>query len=244
MCSARRRLRRRRDGAYRRPVPQRSTARVIGAVAGDAARSARIGRSVRSRRPAARSERHSAHGALRRRRDGRRQLRSSAPNSSSIDPPAPTVMTPPHTEQRARTPAAGTFDGSTRKTDRHSGQETFTSPPLRSRIRWTRRSAGMSAGRRVGTPIDREDRAGQRLRVALHFGRERADLRRVREAPAFVRHDADRHRHQWYTVKLSAAILAEEIAGATILLRVLKRNQRVEDRNDLGADFAHRRPSA
>jgi len=63
----------------------------------------------------------------------------AAPNSSSIDSPAPTVMMPPQTEQRARTPAAGTFDGSTRKMDRHSGQETFTSPPLRSRKRLTHR---------------------------------------------------------------------------------------------------------
>ena len=33
-------------------------------------------------------------------------------------------MTPPHTEQRARTPVAGTFAGSTRKTERQSGHET------------------------------------------------------------------------------------------------------------------------
>jgi hypothetical protein len=50
-------------------------------------------------------------------------------NSSSTAIPMPTVMTPPHTEQRARTPAVGTFAGSTRKTDWHSGHETFTSPP-------------------------------------------------------------------------------------------------------------------
>ena len=48
------------------------------------------------------------------------------PNSSSTEVPAPTVITPPHTEQRARTPEAGIFPGSTRKTDRHSGHETFT----------------------------------------------------------------------------------------------------------------------
>jgi len=58
-----------------------------------------------------------------------------AANSSSIELPAPTAMTPPQTEQRARTPAAGIFDGSTRKTDRHSGHETFTyRPPLQSRF--------------------------------------------------------------------------------------------------------------
>jgi hypothetical protein len=55
-------------------------------------------------------------------------------NSSSIELPTPTVMTPPHTEQRARMPAAGTLAGSTRNTDLHSGQETFTSPPSQSPI--------------------------------------------------------------------------------------------------------------
>lgn len=34
------------------------------------------------------------------------------------------AIIPPHTEQRARTPLAGTFAGSTRKTDRQSGQDT------------------------------------------------------------------------------------------------------------------------
>ena len=43
-------------------------------------------------------------------------------------PSRETVMTPPHTAQRARTSAPGILAGSTRKTDRHSGQETFTVP--------------------------------------------------------------------------------------------------------------------
>ncbi|MCX5762060.1 MAG: hypothetical protein NTW72_11270 [Gemmatimonadetes bacterium] len=46
-------------------------------------------------------------------------------------------MTPPHTEQRARTPTVGTFEGSTRKTDRQSGHETFTAAPPQ---RWPRRA--------------------------------------------------------------------------------------------------------
>jgi hypothetical protein len=50
-------------------------------------------------------------------------------NSSSIELPTPIVITPPQTEQRARRPSSGIFVGSTRKTDRHSGHETFTSPP-------------------------------------------------------------------------------------------------------------------
>src|SRR4051794_4875618 len=74
--------------------------------------------------------------------------------------------------------------------------------------------------RRVRTPIDREHGTGQRLGVALHFSRERAHLRRVREEPSLVRDYADRHRHQWYSMKLAAAILAEEISGAPVLLRV------------------------
>lgn len=40
-----------------------------------------------------------------------------------------TTITPPHTEQRARTLPSGTFAGSIRKTDRHSGHTTFTAPP-------------------------------------------------------------------------------------------------------------------
>ena len=36
------------------------------------------------------------------------------------------VITPPHTEQRARTMLEGILAGSTRKIERHSGQETFT----------------------------------------------------------------------------------------------------------------------
>src|SRR5687767_5886856 len=47
--------------------------------------------------------------------------------SFSMAPPFPIVITPPQTLHRARTPAVGIFAGSTRKTDRHSGQETFTS---------------------------------------------------------------------------------------------------------------------
>lgn len=50
-------------------------------------------------------------------------------------------MIPPHTEQRARTPTVGTFDGSTRNTDRHSGHDTFTTPPPR----WLRRALAAAA---------------------------------------------------------------------------------------------------
>jgi hypothetical protein len=54
-------------------------------------------------------------------------------NSSAVPPSRATVMTPPHTAQRARTLAPGILPGSTRKTDRHSGQLTFMLPGLHGR---------------------------------------------------------------------------------------------------------------
>jgi hypothetical protein len=70
-------------------------------------------------------------------RDGRGA--ATAPREAGVteigsEPPA-MAMTPPHTEQRARTPVAGTFAGSTRKTDRQSGQETVIVPALRNGVR-------------------------------------------------------------------------------------------------------------
>jgi hypothetical protein len=70
-------------------------------------------------------------------RDGRGA--ATAPSDAGVteigsEPPA-MAITPPHTEQRARTPVAGTFAGSTRKTDRQSGHETVTVPALRSGVR-------------------------------------------------------------------------------------------------------------
>jgi hypothetical protein len=56
----------------------------------------------------------------------------AAEKSSSILPRSPMAMTPPHTEQRARTPASGIFPGSTRNTDPHSGHATFIAQPLSS----------------------------------------------------------------------------------------------------------------
>jgi len=69
-------------------------------------------------------------------------------NSSSIGDPAPTMMTPPHTEQRARTPSDGTFVGSTRKTELHSGHETFTCPS-RLRFRLAHPPRPVEPGRRM-----------------------------------------------------------------------------------------------
>jgi hypothetical protein len=50
---------------------------------------------------------------------------ADAVKSSSMRPRSPIAITPPHTEQRARTPASGIFAGSTRNTELHSGQVTF-----------------------------------------------------------------------------------------------------------------------
>ena len=50
---------------------------------------------------------------------------ADAVKSSSMRPRSPMPITPPHTEQRARTPASGIFAGSTRNTELHSGQVTF-----------------------------------------------------------------------------------------------------------------------
>ncbi len=54
-----------------------------------------------------------------------------AANSSRTDEEGVIVISPPQTAQRARTIDAGNLLGSTRKTDRHSGQGTFTCPPGR-----------------------------------------------------------------------------------------------------------------
>src|SRR5213594_2899979 len=78
------------------------------------------------------------------------------------------------------------------------------------------------------TPVDYEHRSCLRLRVTLHFGRQFADLRRVREPPVLVRHDADRQRHQRHSMQLAALVLAEIIARAAVLLVVLIRHERIE----------------
>lgn len=70
-------------------------------------------------------------------------------NSSAKAPSRETVITPPHTEQRART-SAGTFAGSTRKTEEHSGHATFTDPPSVRRRRPARPERPAPDWRRCG----------------------------------------------------------------------------------------------
>ncbi|MEP6729968.1 MAG: hypothetical protein ABJE10_04980, partial [bacterium] len=60
----------------------------------------------------------------------------AAANSLCASAPAAIVITPPHTEQRARTLAAASFAGSTRNTERHSGQVTFIDDLPPSRRAW------------------------------------------------------------------------------------------------------------
>ena len=79
-------------------------------------------------------------------------------NSSSEVVAGAMVITPPHTEHRARTDTAGILAGSTRNTDRHSGQETFTrypprAPPSAIPICGSLRPAGCLSGDRSSTPI-------------------------------------------------------------------------------------------
>src|SRR5215217_5337763 len=90
------------------------------------------------------------------------------------------------------------------------------------------RDAGHASRLAVRSTVDRVHRSGKRLGVALHFGCEFADLGRVLEMSALVRDDANRDSHEWHTVQLAASVLAEEIAGATILLGVLIRDEQVE----------------
>jgi len=67
------------------------------------------------------------------------------------------VITPPQTEHRARTVVPGILAGSTRKTERHSGQATFTrglprERPSASRRSGSRRPAGCRSGDRSSRP--------------------------------------------------------------------------------------------
>src|SRR5262249_37335054 len=91
----------------------------------------------------------------------------------------------------------------------------------------------------VVASIDHVDRARERLRVALHLGRELTHLRWMREGPIAVGHDADRQSHEGNSMQLAPTIFAEEITGSAILLVVLERDQRVEYRQDLGAHQAN-----
>ena len=69
-------------------------------------------------------------------------LTGAAKSALACSVPA-TCRTPPHTEQRARTPPSGTRNGSMRNTERHSGQVTFMRPP------------GCRTGRRIVHPAAR-----------------------------------------------------------------------------------------
>src|SRR5690606_485042 len=115
-----------------------------------------------------------------------------------------TAISPPHTEQRARTPRSGTLAGSTRNTVAHCGQETFIASSLASRITAT----GAAADLVIASPaIGHEHRTRQRLGVTLHLGGQFTHFRGMREAAVLVGDDADRQRHQRHPVQLAPAIL-------------------------------------
>jgi hypothetical protein len=72
----------------------------------------------------------SGTGAIGRTAVGGSEGRGAEAGGAAIAPVGAAMeITPPQTEHRARTPTVGTFDGSTRNTDRHSGHETFTAAP-------------------------------------------------------------------------------------------------------------------
>ena len=70
-----------------------------------------------------------------------RALTGGVAKSARASVPAAITITPPHTEHRARTLAAGILAGSTRNTERHSEQVTFMERHLPERPSWVRRCA-------------------------------------------------------------------------------------------------------
>ena len=154
-----------------------------------------------------------------------------------VDRVTPIVM-PPQTAHRAPGTPISEPERSRRGHRSTFRTGTFTPPPSRSQIRTGRRWRRISRPR-VRPAIDRVYRAWQRLGVTLHFPwptRSRAACVKCRRSLVTTPIIATVING---TMKLSPAILAEEISGAAVLLRVLIWNQRVEDRHDLSADVAH-----
>src|SRR5688500_1857741 len=81
--------------------------------------------------------------------------------------------------------------------------------------------------------VDDEDGARESLCVALHFRGELTDLAGVREVATFIGDDSDRDRHERHAMQLPATILPKIVSCAPILLRILKGDERIEDRHDL-----------
>ena len=82
-------------------------------------------------------------------------------NSVRTSVPAAIVITPPHTEQRARTLVSASFAGSTRNTERHSGHVTFIEGLPPARRSWSRRCASLQpAGCRYGGQSNRPSHRG------------------------------------------------------------------------------------
>src|SRR5688572_17041400 len=84
----------------------------------------------------------------------------------------------------------------------------------------------------IGAAVDRIDRAWQCLGVALHFRGEFTHLRGVREMAALIGHHSDRQGHHRHPMKLTTPILPKKVTCPPILVRVLERDQGIEDEDD------------
>src|SRR6266545_2870617 len=73
----------------------------------------------------------------------------------------------------------------------------------------------------IGSAVDREYRARQRFRVALHLSRQLTDLARFLERALRIGNHSYRQRHQWHPVENSAPVLPKEISDATVRLGIL-----------------------
>src|SRR5690606_37968901 len=100
-------------------------------------------------------------------------------------------------------------------------------------------AAKLARSVRVGATVYGVDRARLLLGAGLHFGRELADPRGVRERTDLVRHDADRQRHQRNPPYVATSVASEQVPRLAIGLRVLVRDQLVEERDHLLAAYLH-----
>ena len=102
-----------------------------------------------------------------------RALTVGVAKSARASVPAAITITPPHTEHRARTLAAGILAGSTRKTERHSEHVTFMEHHLPERPSWVRKCAshppaGCRCGGRPNRPTRPASWRNSSFRLRVH----------------------------------------------------------------------------
>src|SRR5687768_16627143 len=127
-------------------------------------------------------------------------------------------MIPLQTEHRAFTPVGGTFAGSTRKTERQSGQLTFISElppsvtPCEASFAFSDDARVANGGQRllrrdavVATPIDGVHGSRKTLSVGFHLGSKLTRLTCRGQCPAQIGDDTDRERHEWNAVEVTPA---------------------------------------